>query len=88
MRPARLRGDMGEQSNIKHKVEAKNPALWKNGHPAGPGEPMVRPATFYIPFRWGGKGLCGRYGLSDTYLTYASEDQAETRASEERIREA
>jgi hypothetical protein len=32
----------------------------------------------------GGKGLCGRYGLSDTYLTYASEDQAETRTSEER----
>jgi hypothetical protein len=28
--------------------------------------------------------LCGRYGLSDTYLTYASDDQAETRTSEER----
>ena len=79
---------MGEQSNIKHKVEAKNPALWKTGTQQGRGSQWCDPLPSISPTDEGGKGLCGRYGLSDTYLTYASEDQAETRASEERIREA
>ena len=33
MRPARLRGGMGEQRYVTHKVEAKNPALRKKRAP-------------------------------------------------------
>ncbi len=80
---------MGEQRYISHKVEAKNPALRKKRAPDRAWGASGATGYLLYPLQMGGgKGLCGRYGLSDTYLTYESEDQGETRALEERTREA
>ena len=89
MRPARLRGGIGKPVKKSNTVEAKNPALRKKRAPDRAGGASGATRYLLYPLQMGGgKGLCGRYGLSDTYLTYAAEDQAETRAAEERTREA
>jgi hypothetical protein len=55
--------------NIRHKVEAANPALWKLGTQEGLGSQWCNRLP-YIPKRRGGrKGLWSGYVFSSSYLT-------------------
>ena len=88
MRTARLRGDMGEQSNIKQKVEAKNPALRKKRAPYG--ARGASGATGYLPSPRdeGRKGSRGRYVLSGTHLTHVPWNRGEPGTIEGRTKDA
>ena len=57
----------------------QEPGPMEGGHPGGPGEPVVQPATDYAPKEVRGGRGCGWYAFFASYLTHPTHYNAPIR---------